>query len=264
MTQDEAYERLNVEEDLIPSGLSNRPGIPIQPSYITVHNTANAARGADARMHAIYLKGADARQRQVSWHFTVDDKRCIKHLPTKEKAWHAGPGNSKSIGIEICEHKGIDMDAAIDRASLLTAVLMFALDIPRERVVPHQFWTGKDCPHVVLRNQGGFDAFRDRADEYLEELQAVPVEEVAAASAMQDIAISAPVRSAFSALADQHVASTAKTSRAPDRLSFGMALRGTEAERMAQLERLVGRLTLENQQLREALLDARDNFREAD
>ena len=162
MTPDEAYERLNIETDLIPAGSSNRPGTRIQPTHITIHNTANSGKGADARMHARYVKGADARVRQVSWYFTVNDKCCIKHLPANEKAWHAGWGNSKSIGIEICEHKGIDKEAAIDRASLLTATLMFALNIPRENIVPHQFWTGKDCPRVVLREAGGFDAFRDR------------------------------------------------------------------------------------------------------
>lgn len=39
MTQDEAYERLNIEIDLIPTGSSNRPGTRIQPTYITIHNT---------------------------------------------------------------------------------------------------------------------------------------------------------------------------------------------------------------------------------
>ena len=36
-------------------------------------------------MHARYLKGADARQRQVAWHFSVDDRQCVQSLPLHER-----------------------------------------------------------------------------------------------------------------------------------------------------------------------------------
>ena len=47
-----------------------------------------------------------------SWHYTVDDIKVIKQLPINEKGWHAGKGNSSSIGIEICMHEGIDQEQA--------------------------------------------------------------------------------------------------------------------------------------------------------
>src|SRR5438045_4205819 len=90
MTIDEALQRLNISMDLIPRTNSNRPGTAITVAYITIHNTDNANRGADALAHARYVKGADARQRRVSWHFTVDDQRCVRHLPLSEMGWHAG------------------------------------------------------------------------------------------------------------------------------------------------------------------------------
>ena len=43
-------------EDLIPKGSVNRPCEPCSMQYITVHETANKARGADAKSHAKYLK----------------------------------------------------------------------------------------------------------------------------------------------------------------------------------------------------------------
>src|SRR5688500_15023473 len=107
MTQDEAFAKLNVEVDIMPLNAPNLPKQSLKPTYITIHNTDNASPGANARMHAQYIKGAEAAKRKVSWHFTVDDQRCVKHLPTNVKSWHAKDGNKSSIGIEICMHKGI-------------------------------------------------------------------------------------------------------------------------------------------------------------
>lgn len=145
-------ESLNLETDLIPKSNSNRPGTAIKPLFITIHNTDNPGQGADARAHALYVKGAAAQSRKVSWHYTVDDKRCIKHLPINEIGWHAGSGagNSQSIGIEICMNQGIDQEAANRRAATLAAILMYDLGIPLDKVVTHQHWTGKQCPRLLL------------------------------------------------------------------------------------------------------------------
>lgn len=259
MTIDEALARLNVQVDLIPASASNRPGTRIKATHLTIHNTANADPGADALMHARYLKGPDARAREVSWHFTVDDVRCVKHLPTNEKGWHAGPGNSKSVAIEICEHAGINKEAAIDRASLLAAVLMDALDIPPERVVPHQFWTGKDCPHVVLREPGGFDAFRQRVAGQLDDLRAAPsfgVVAAAPADARAPSDVPFVIETEVAVRGDGSFALGAAPVSDPAALS--------DRERTANLERLVGRLMMENEWLRAALADAREKAYEAE
>lgn len=243
MTQEEAIQKLNIHVDLIPSGNSNRPGTPIKPAYITIHNTANDSKGADAAMHARYVKGADARARKVSWHFTVDDVQVYKHLPTNEMGWHAGPANTKSIGIEVCEDKGSDGEATADRAALLTALMMLAYGIPRERVVTHQSWTGKNCPRVLLRAPGGFDAFRDRASDYLAQLQ-----EESTGPAALNLAM---------APGEMTVESPGSSVRSFADLQDPATPAGGGDDRTAQLERLVGQLTLENQNLRAALQEAR-------
>lgn len=257
MTQDEALQRLNITIDLIPQGSSNRPGTHISPTYITVHNTSNTSADANAAMHARYVKGPDARAREVSWHFTVDDTRTFKHLPTNEKGWHAGKGNGVSIGIEVCENKGIDKGAAIDRAALLTALMMLAFRIPRENVVPHQFWTGKDCPRVILREPGKFDAFRDRAAGYLAQLKGGPSSRKALSSlAASEEAVGEPselfgddtVMPELAALID--VGEGPATDNGPRRIAGG-------EDRVAEMLRLIGHLALENHTLREALAESR-------
>jgi hypothetical protein len=102
MNLDIAQLRLNIVQDYVPVGNSNRPGTRLSPSSITIHNTDNSSPGANAAAHARYMKGPDAQKRQVSWHFTVDDKFVYQSLPTNEIGWHSGTheGNSSSIGIE--------------------------------------------------------------------------------------------------------------------------------------------------------------------
>lgn len=143
---------LNLEIDLIPESNSNRPGVSTNPEYITIHNTDNTKKGADAIAHAKYIKGQDAQNRQVSWHYTVDDRVCVKHLPINEKGWHAATadGNNKSIGIEICMNEGIDQSAANTKAATLVAILMYDLSLTLDRVVTHHHWSGKNCPRLLL------------------------------------------------------------------------------------------------------------------
>ncbi|TSB45334.1 peptidoglycan recognition protein family protein [Alkalicoccobacillus porphyridii] len=142
---------MNIKMDFLPVSASNRPGRSLTPTYITQHETGNTRAGADAEVHARYIKGADARSRSVSWHYTVDDKQIIQHLPTNEVAWHAGPsGNSQSIGIELCVNSDGDFQKAKENAAWLIQHLMQNLKIPLSRVVTHKHWTGKNCPARLL------------------------------------------------------------------------------------------------------------------
>jgi N-acetylmuramoyl-L-alanine amidase len=142
---------VQIKQDFIPKGQKNRPGNNMTPKYITVHNTANAAKNANTEMHARYVKNPTTA---TSWHFTVDDGDVIyQHLPTNENGWHAGDGNgpgNEIIRIEICENEGIDENKANDNAVSLIKKLMKELNIPIANIVPHQKWSGKKCPHKLL------------------------------------------------------------------------------------------------------------------
>ena len=152
--------------DLIPiRNKTSRPGIPMNPLYITIHNTGNSNKNANADMHTKYV---DAASDYVSWHFTVDDNNIYQELPIKEVAWHAGDGNGdgnyKSIGIEICENADGDYSKAEENAIKLISFLMDELNINIAHIVPHKHWSGKYCPHVILNN--GWDKFIDKIKLY--------------------------------------------------------------------------------------------------
>ncbi|MCY8051718.1 N-acetylmuramoyl-L-alanine amidase [Bacillus spizizenii] len=148
---------VNIIQDFIPKGNKNRPGYSMNPLYITVHNTSNAAKGADSASHARYVKNPGTA---TSWHFTVDDKEIYQHLPLNENGWHAGDGNGtgnrKSIGIEICENSDGDFEKAVSNAQWLIKKLMKDQGIPFANVVPHQHWSGKYCPHKLLDRWDSF------------------------------------------------------------------------------------------------------------
>ncbi len=124
---------------------------------ITVHHTDNEKRGADARAHAKFLKTTGhyvhkGKTTWVSWHFTVDDKRAVRHLPLAEVGYHSPNGNAKSLGVEVCMNEGIDQEAAFLRAARLVAALLYDHKLDLTAVVPHHHWTRKNCPSLLLTN----------------------------------------------------------------------------------------------------------------
>lgn len=149
---------VNIIQAYIPKHNRNRPGNTMKPLYITVHNTSNTAKGANAGSHAAFVARSSTG---VSWHYTVDDQVIYQHLPLNENGWHAGDGrgngNMKSIGIEICENADGNFEQAVENAQWLIRKLMGDLGIPLSNVVPHKHWSGKECPRKLL---GRWDQFK--------------------------------------------------------------------------------------------------------
>ena len=154
-----------IQEHIISDGRKNRPGRDTNPdTYITIHETGNAAKGADAAAHGAYLDSAAGEDDLVSWHYTVDDHAIVQHLPDYETAYHAGdgkdgPGNTTSIGIEICVNAGGDFAQAQANAASLVRLLMEEHGIPLDNVVQHNRWNGKDCPKTIRATAGAWEAF---------------------------------------------------------------------------------------------------------
>ncbi len=159
-----AEKDLNLKVDLIPDGkYGRRLHREMTPRYITIHSTQNYT--GDAFAHAKALKKGALRGGvcgYLCWHFTVQGDTVIQHLPTNERGEHAdfdGPGNRYSIGIEMCEHKGNNQLATMERTAELAALLMYRNQIPIENVRPHYDWpregykpANKNCPHFLLEN----------------------------------------------------------------------------------------------------------------
>ena len=158
-----------IQVDYIPKGRKNRPGGTNPDDAITIHETGNDAKGADAAAHASWLKSDDAAGKYISYHYTVDDHSIVQHLPDSEPAYHAGdgadgPGNTTSIGIEICVNKDGDFERAKANAASLVRLLMTEHGFPLEHVYQHNHWNGKDCPQTIRATPGGWDAFLDLCD----------------------------------------------------------------------------------------------------
>lgn len=161
-----------ITQSLIPVGKKNRPGYKLTPKYITIHDTANPGKGADAAAHAAYVKGSAAASIPSSWHFTVDDKVIYQHLPLTENGWHCGdgtngPGNRQSIGIEICENKDGNRAQAEANAAWLTAKLLRDYGLKIGAVKQHYDWSGKNCPRVLRGRAGGWTGFLAAVEKHL-------------------------------------------------------------------------------------------------
>lgn len=184
--------QINLKVDMVPRGTHGRRVVrPMRPRYITIHSTQNYT--ADAERHGLALKRGALRAPKrrggnrigyLIWHFTVDDYHAVQHMPTNEQGEHAdfdGPGNRYSIGIEMCEQRGSNLNATIERTAKLTAYLMKKNGIPLSNVVPHYHWERrgtrmphKNCPHFLMDNgRPGrkWKAFQAKVNFYYNQLQ---------------------------------------------------------------------------------------------
>ena len=155
---------ISIQVHMIPWEADNRPGGSNPCRYITIHETANTAAGADAAAHGDYLDSDAGERDLVSWHYTVDDHAIVQHLPDYEPAYHAGdgadgPGNASSIGIELCVNSGGDFAATQANAAALVRLLMAEHGIPIDHVVQHNHWSGKDCPYTIRHTAGAWEDF---------------------------------------------------------------------------------------------------------
>ncbi|MFB7802580.1 N-acetylmuramoyl-L-alanine amidase [Bacillus subtilis] len=142
----------------------------LDAEYITIHNTYNDASAAN---EVSYMTGNTS---STSFHFAVDDKEVIQGLPLNRNAWHTGdgtngPGNRKSIGVEICYSKsgGAKYYAAEKLAIKFVAQLLKERGWGIERVRKHQDWSGKYCPHRIL-SEGRWDEVKAAIEKELKAL----------------------------------------------------------------------------------------------
>lgn len=133
---------------------------------ITVHNTSNKA---PAKNEINYMIN---NNKQVSFHYAVDDIEIIQGIPENRNAFHAGDGNGKgnrkTIGIEICYSTGdkAKFEKAQENAAEFIASKLKEKGWGTDRVYPHKHWSGKHCPHRTL-DEYGWDYFISLINKYL-------------------------------------------------------------------------------------------------
>ena len=166
-----------IKVDLIPK--AKRPGYAMKPEYITIHQTGNTAKGANAAMHNKYVHSVAPNP---SWTFTVDDHEAYQHLPLDENGWHAGDGgngtgNRQSIGVEICVNADGIYERAVAQAAELCAWLYkqvpSLLPYPQS-LKQHYDWTKKNCPQRMRSKPGGWNEFLNLVKEKMKPSEQPP------------------------------------------------------------------------------------------
>lgn len=136
------------------------------PTRIVIHNTAN---DAPAKNEIAYML---SNNKQVSFHYAVDDTEIVQGIALDRNAWHAGDGNGKGnregIAIEICYSKsgGTRFEKAQKNAAELTAKLLKDYGWDIDKVTKHQDYNGKHCPHRTL-DQYGWEFFIGLVKSYM-------------------------------------------------------------------------------------------------
>jgi len=140
----------SIENSVTNSGTNGR-------DFITVHQTGNTDRGANAQMHANLQSNGNSRA--ASWHIQVDDHEAIQSFPYTARTWNAGDGlgdgNNNSISVELCINSDGDYNKTLENGAKVVKYLMDKFSIPIGNVRRHYDWSGKWCPAQILNEVNG-------------------------------------------------------------------------------------------------------------
>ena len=133
----------------------------MDPEDLTVHSTGNPDSTAqNERDNLNRLTNTTT----TGFHIVVDDTQAIECIPLNKVAYHAGdgangPGNSKSIGLEICEsgNRTKTIENAVEAAAKILHERNWGID----RLKRHYDWSGKNCPRILSANNWqGWNEFK--------------------------------------------------------------------------------------------------------
>ena len=135
---------------------------------ITVHNTYNDASAVNEINYML------SNDKQVSFHYAIDDKDVVQGIEENRNTWNAGDGvngfgNRKTISIEICYSKsgGKRFEEAEKNAAVFIANLLKKYNLDISKVGKHQDRNGTYCPHRTL--DLGWDRFINMIKENIKE-----------------------------------------------------------------------------------------------
>jgi N-acetylmuramoyl-L-alanine amidase CwlA len=143
---------MNIKQNLVNSNKYNiKCPYSMAPQYVTYHNTDNAAPAKNEVSYMI------SNNNQVSFHVAVDDIEAVQGIPFNRNAWHCGDGsgngNRKSIGVEICYNSlgsnNSKFKKAESNAVEVCAQLLKQFNLGIDRLKPHKYWSGKNCPSTT-------------------------------------------------------------------------------------------------------------------
>lgn len=143
---------MNIIQDFIPLNTphNRRPCIKRKIEYIVVHNTGNPT--STAKQERAWLTNK-SNTITASYNYAVDSKDIIQCIPDDEVTWNAGDGrqgkgNQNGLSIEICESGTYTENEKNGIQLIVSKMIQYNLAI--DKVKPHQFFSGKNCPRLIL------------------------------------------------------------------------------------------------------------------
>lgn len=149
---------MKIERLIVSDAVSNRVsfGRGNPKKFLTIHQTGNTSAGANAMAHHRLQARSGVG---YGWHWQVDDHEAIQTHDHDFKIWHAGDGrgkgNTESISIEICVNSDGNYKKSVENGAKLAAILLKEENIDISRMVQHNYWSGKDCPHEIRYGKDG-------------------------------------------------------------------------------------------------------------
>lgn len=152
---------VTIKKQLAPTRpMVNGYGYGNNKKYLTIHQTGNTNKGANAQMHA----NLQSRVYGASWHWQVDDKEAIQSFDHTYRCWHAsdgrGDGNSNSIGIEGCINSDGNYVKSVENMAELAAKILKDEGIPVENMRQHHDFdtkNRKNCPAQIRAGKDGIN-----------------------------------------------------------------------------------------------------------
>lgn len=142
-----------------------RPGINCfgygnKADSVTIHQTGNTNKGANAKMHAKLQSGVYG----ASWQWQVDDVEAIQSFENNVSCYHAsdgrGPGNLNSIAIEGCINVDGDYVKTVHNMAELAAIVLKEIGKDTNSMFQHNHFDTKyrkNCPAQIRAGKDGIN-----------------------------------------------------------------------------------------------------------
>ncbi len=172
---------MDIKRLIVSDAVSNRVsfGRGNPRNYLTIHQTGNTDEGSNAMAHHRLQARSGVG---YGWHWQVDDEMAIQTHDHSFKIWNAGDGrgkgNTESISIEICVNSDGNYKKSVENGAKLAAMILKEENIDISRMVQHNYWSGKDCPHEIRYGKDGitWTDFVNKVKNYLEDDEEVKEE----------------------------------------------------------------------------------------
>ncbi len=140
----------------------------MKPEHLTIHSTGNLKSTAQNERDNL---NRATNTSTTGFHIVVDELQAIECIPFNKVAYHAGdgangPGNSKSIGLEICESG--NRSKTLENAVEVSAKILHQHNWGIDKLKRHYDWSGKNCPKILSANNWKeWEVFKTKVQAHL-------------------------------------------------------------------------------------------------